>query len=292
MLAVVIHERGRKTLQVWETGRRMRIARTESFPDCYQYDFLPNSDILTAVCPRFGLLFLGIPSCKPLGTLEQPAIWNSVSSPAGNSVAIGNGNNTVETWELNRAHLGRKGLRKGQHRPAAQPPSQADMSRWYEALAGSDAKAARQCMISLEDAGDISIEFLEARLKPDTVDDAEMASPVRDLDSDDFSVRRQAAKKLEGLAGIAKTRLRERMEAAKSAEVQASLKRILVNADDYAIRDPERLRSVRAIECLEMVGSPRSRVVLVRLAGGARDSPVTKDAAAAIVRMDEWLSSD
>ncbi len=143
-----------------------------------------------------------------------------------------------------------------------------------------------------EDSGDRGVEFFETRLRPEMVRSAEILTLVRKLDSDEFRVRQECAKKLEGLARTAKGLLREQMDATESAEVRSSLRRILAVADDYCIRDIECLRSVRAIECLEIIGTLKSRILLKRLATGSPSSPVTQDARAALARLDEWITAE
>ena len=143
-----------------------------------------------------------------------------------------------------------------------------------------------------EDCGDRGVEFLEARLNPETVNTAEILPLVHELDSDDFLTRQESAKKLERHIRTAKTLLREQMDASKSEEVRTSLRRILRIADDYCIRDIDCLRSVRAIECLEVIGTSKARLLLKRLASGSPTSPVTQEANAAIVRLINWVTAD
>ena len=162
--------------------------------------------------------------------------------------------NGVGIWELDRASLGRKTGQSKEPRPASRVPSPADLSKWYDVLGRLDANPARETMTSLEESGDRAVEFLETRLKPEVVAEAEILALVRNLDSDKFRVRQKAFARGEVLAKIAKKQLREQMEGTQSAEVRQSLARLLAQADDYSISDPERLRCVRAIECLEVIG--------------------------------------
>jgi hypothetical protein len=288
ILAYTVSDRQHKVVEIWDTMRGHRVARMESIPDLINFMFIPNSDILVFANPRMGLVRLDSLARKPLGALGHPGIEQFRFSPTGTSVVVGAGKNTIETWDLDRSRLGRKGPRNPGTRAGA-AASEAELARRFETLAGADATAARKAMVAIEDAGDRGVDFLDSRLQAETVDDAAIGALLRDLDASDFGTRERASSRVESLSPVAKTRLKAIMATADSTEVQIRLKRALAHADDYAIRAPERLRAVRAVECLEMVGSPRSRQVLVRLAAGCPDSPLTKDAAAAIVRMDEWL---
>jgi hypothetical protein len=53
---------------------------------------------------------------------------------------------------------------------------------------------------------------------------------------------------------------------------------------------PDALRQLRAIQVLEQIGSPEARQILVALAQGAPAAPATRDAAAALARLDRRAS--
>jgi hypothetical protein len=52
---------------------------------------------------------------------------------------------------------------------------------------------------------------------------------------------------------------------------------------------PDALRHLRAIQVLEQIGSPDARQVLASLAQGAPAAPATRDAAAALARLDRRI---
>jgi hypothetical protein len=49
---------------------------------------------------------------------------------------------------------------------------------------------------------------------------------------------------------------------------------------------PKRLRELRAVEVLERIAAPAARAELKRLAGGAPEAGLTRDAAAALKRLE------
>jgi hypothetical protein len=293
LLACEVSRGDSRSVEVWDARWGKRIARLDGLGPSFVHQFLPNSDILTVFDYRSGgVAFYSIPSCKRLGTIEHREVGRISFCGDGRSLAIGEGKNSIGLWDLERARLGQTGTRTKERASAKGEPSEVELSGWYDAIGGSDAKAARKGMEGFEGSGDRSVEFLETRLKPETVGEAELLALVRELDSDEFRVRQDAVKKLEPLARIAKGQLQKQMEASRSAEVRTSLRRVLAAADDYCIRDAECLRCLRAIECLEVIGSAGSRRLLTRLAGGSPSSPVTQDASAALVRMDGWVSGE
>lgn len=54
---------------------------------------------------------------------------------------------------------------------------------------------------------------------------------------------------------------------------------------------PYALRQVRALQVLEQIGSPGARNILKSLAQGAPAAPATRDAAAALQRLDRGGSA-
>jgi hypothetical protein len=203
-LAFTVLDREQRTLEVWDTGQGKRLARMKLSLDWTTYRFLPNSNVLAAVDAPCGLVFFGFPSSKRRGTIAYPTITAFEFCRAGRSLAISRGKNAIDIFSLDRARLGQKGARNRESRDAVQAARQADLSRWYEALAGTDARAARESMKALESTGDRGVEFLETRPTRQTVGEDQILRLVRELASDEFSVRQQAQRSLGALARTAK----------------------------------------------------------------------------------------
>lgn len=53
------------------------------------------------------------------------------------------------------------------------------------------------------------------------------------------------------------------------------------------LKDPERLRALRAIEVLENIGTAEAQRTLQRLAGGAAEAQQTREAKASLERLDQ-----
>src|SRR5262249_42274133 len=107
---------------------------------------------------------------------------------------------------------------------------------------------------------------------------------IEGLDSDDNSTRERASAELKKLTFQAAPQLREALRKPASAEV-ARRGRALLEA---LLRDPgspDRLREVRAVQLLEMIGSSDARSLLKSLAGGEPLSPLTRDAKEALGRL-------
>jgi hypothetical protein len=285
---VSLHEQ--KAIEVWDTRRGKRIARLD-VPSLQQ--FLLNSNILAVLSDHSPqLAFYDVPSCERIGATQCQIPGEFSLCGGGYSVAIAEGKSRIGIWGLKLAEAPENNPQHREWHAAAPSPSQAEFSRWYDTLGGPDATAARLTMRSLESSGDAGVEFLKTRLKPESVGEAEILALVRALDSDDYRVREAAFRRGEAMARAAKVQLQQQMALTKSAEVRASLRRILASVEYFCIRDMNCLRSLRAIECLEVIASRRSRQLLSSLASGSPSSPVTQDARAALDRMNLRVSAD
>ena len=69
------------------------------------------------------------------------------------------------------------------------------------------------------------------------------------------------------------------------AEARQRIDDLLKRLDQTELT-PEMLRQVRAVEALERAGTPEARAVLEKLGQGAADAPLTREARAALGRMN------
>ena len=89
---------------------------------------------------------------------------------------------------------------------------------------------------------------------------------------------------MEELGEIAKPALTKALAGDPSREARKQMEELLDALDRSLAGD--RLRMLRAVEVLEMLGSPEARGVLKRLAGGAPEAFLTRQAKAALERFD------
>ncbi len=105
---------------------------------------------------------------------------------------------------------------------------------------------------------------------------------IADLDNDDFDVREKATRDLEEVGEAAGSALRKAVAGRPSAEARSRAERLLKR---LATPAPDLLRERRAVEALESTGGAEAREVLERLAGGAAESRLTREAKASLVRL-------
>jgi hypothetical protein len=161
-----------------------------------------------------------------------------------------------------------------------------ELEALWAGLAGDDALQARQSVLALLRSPDQSLPFLGARLRPVPpplpADSQRIQAALRDLDSEEFEVRQRATRLFEQCSEQEVGLLRKALQGGPAPEVRQRLVRILEKHTAAAAE--ERLRLGRALVVLEHAGTPESRRLLERLAGGAAGAWLTEEARAALQR--------
>jgi hypothetical protein len=110
-----------------------------------------------------------------------------------------------------------------------------------------------------------------------------MQKLIADLDSSTTSERDRASEQLQQLNELAAPALRKALESS-SAEVRKRAERLLSRLDRPTMTGVD-ARPIRVVELLEHLGTAPARKLLRELAGGASDSRLTREAAAAVERL-------
>jgi len=165
---------------------------------------------------------------------------------------------------------------------------------WKE-LAGFDpdgkATQAYKSVCTLAASPQQTIELFKTRIKPiPKVDGDRIKQLIADLDSNNFAVRQKAETELERLNELAELAMKEAMEAKPPLEVKQRIEKLLAKLEG-AIGAGEKLRTWRAIETLEMIGTAEALDVLKMIAGGAREARVTQEAQTAVERLSRRVAT-
>ena len=140
-------------------------------------------------------------------------------------------------------------------------------------------------MWRLADHPDHSLPLLRRQLRPvPALPPGRIAGWVRDLDADDFQVRETAARELEKAGDLAETALRKAEAETSSLEVRRRVERLLGAVERGT--SPDALRQVRAVEVLEHAGTAEARELLEVLSRGAAEARATREARAALIRLE------
>jgi len=279
--------------------------------------FSPNGNVLTAVGMNRALYWWNLSTGYELPLLEANAMnWGVVFAPDGRSLATIGENNLIRLWEMKTSQercrfrspdknpgvlayspdgsllaqgsddttviLGDVtggGLSKDRSKES--PPSAAQLQSLWKDLAQADAATAYQAMVALVAVPGSSVPFLETHLP--------LASPASseqirrwaaDLDNSRFASRKEAMQELEKLGDFAEPVLRPLLLNKPSLETRQRVEELLKKLE----AGPERLRTLRAIEVLERIGTPSALRVLQKLASTRPTGSMAAEAQASLSR--------
>jgi DNA-directed RNA polymerase specialized sigma24 family protein len=211
------------------------------------------------------------------GTLagHKGSINSLAFSADGRVLVSGSEDTTAVVWDP----LGTRGA-------AALPPGAEALETCWADLGSSDAGHAFRALGKLVASPAGAVALLQKRLDPGVAPDGKrLAKLITDLDSDKFETRDAAMKELTQFVELAEPALRAARDKAPSAEARRRLEQLLKKLDGLGTSD-EPLRASRAVEALEYIGTPEARQLLTKLAGGAPETWLTREAKAAAGRLD------
>src|SRR5262249_4130844 len=132
-----------------------------------------------------------------------------------------------------------------------------------------------------------ALPLLRENLKPVRAVTAEqIAQLVKQLDHDDFDVREKATAELIRLGPTALPAVKKLLAGNPSVEAKRRAEEILEKVSDTG-ENQEWARMVRAVEALEYIGDADARKLLERMAAGGPEAQPTKDAKAALARLEK-----
>jgi RNA polymerase sigma factor (sigma-70 family) len=167
---------------------------------------------------------------------------------------------------------------------AAKLTADQERALWTD-LQSMDARQAFRAESALLAAPEQAVALLRERLRPTVRPDAQRLDRLlADLDSSEFAVRAKATAELEALGDLAEATLRKALEGQPSVEVRRRVEGLLKKVGG-TIPDPETLRTLRALEVLEQIGTPEAARVLKTMTGGADEALVTREAKESVRRL-------
>jgi RNA polymerase sigma factor (sigma-70 family) len=191
-------------------------------------------------------------------------------SPDGSLLLTADSDTTVLVWDQTGKHTLAK----------AEPLTvQALEARWAD-LASADAARAQQAVRTLATAPEQALAFLGKQLKPAPAPDAKrIAQLIAELDGGQFKNREEAMRELENMGDITAPALQTTINGNANLELKQRLQVLLEK-----FSTSQRLRTLRAVQVLEQMGTPESLALLVRLAQGEAIALLTREARAAVNR--------
>jgi RNA polymerase sigma factor (sigma-70 family) len=193
-------------------------------------------------------------------------------SPDGRMMASGSSDASALIWDVTG-----RGARHQPPRPCTIP----QLNNLWSDLAATDAAVGYRAICNLRASPRQALPLFEQHLGPVPAPDAKrLAQALRNLDSDQFTLRQQATKELEQMGEAAEMSLRQVLAEKPSLEVRQRVAMLLAR-----LEGAEQLRQMRSLEVLEQAGDSESRRLLTALARGAPQARLTREVQAALDRM-------
>lgn len=156
----------------------------------------------------------------------------------------------------------------------------------WDDLASMDGNKAYQALGSLIAAPEHAIPLLQTHLQPMLPPEPEKVRQwIVDLDSKDFAIRQKANVELEKAAEFVESALRQRLSDKPPLETRRRVEKILDTLAQDARSSPSLLRSLRAVEVLEYIGTTEARQKVSTLAQGHESAWLTREAKVALQRL-------
>jgi RNA polymerase sigma factor (sigma-70 family) len=280
----VIDREARRDVRAWDavTGRRLPHLDVEGNPQCIL--FSPDGRTVL-IGDREEIRLREVATGQERGRLPgHHATWVSALavSEDGRLLASGGDDSQVLVWDL----TGR--APDGRWRTERLTPEQRAAA--WGALAGADARAAYGALWLLAADPEGTAALLRERLRPaPAADGAQVQRLLAELNSGKFAVRDKASAELGRLGEAAEPALRKALDGRPSEELRRRLLKLLERLE--AVPSAERLRELRAVEVLEQIGTAAAVRELARLADGAPEARLTREARAARERLARRLAS-
>jgi WD40 repeat protein len=270
-------------IQLFDTSPGKEILRMKIDGDDYpnQIALSPNGQSLLTcdVADGFGTVTLwDLRHRRKAATLVGHAseVRAMAFAPDGRSFASAGEDGTIVIWDATRF------LRHDQQHADRPVPAEGLLT----ALSAEDAGQAWRAVWDLVDRPEQALVLLRSHLRPAGLLDAkEVARRLADLDDDDFDVREQASAWLEKQGETIEPTLRQALAARPSPEAErrlVALLRLLPQPAETA----EGLLALRATAVLEGIGTEDACRQLRELAVGHPDALLTREAKAALQRLE------
>ena len=209
---------------------------------------------------------------------EEFRLWCAAFAPDSKTLATGGTGCAVTLWDM---------APRGWERRTVVRADWRQLERWGAALEGSDGVAAYRAVWSLA-AADNGVAYLRSQLPiAEELTDQEVRKLIANLDSQRFTTREAAMRRLRLLGTRAELALREALTKKPTLEMRRRIDELLerIAVTEEARPRGEELRQLRAVWALEVSGSAPARKLLHSVARGATRPRVAREAQLALGRL-------
>jgi hypothetical protein len=161
-----------------------------------------------------------------------------------------------------------------------------DLNSCWRRLMSDNAAIAFDAVCGLSATPEQTVSFLSEHLRPALPPDAsETRLLIADLDHEWFEIRKKSSSDLERLGEPVIPTLRKVLDGDVPVETRKRTDELLARLNPATPRG-ELLRTLRAIEVLETIGTPEALESLKLLAAGGPEARLTREAKASIERLE------
>ena len=149
----------------------------------------------------------------------------------------------------------------------------ADLARLWAALADPDTPKAFKATLTLSRGDENVVAYIREQIGEPRPDESNVAALIEQLDSDRYSKRAEASRKLAELGPEAIGAMRAALKTAESAEIRQRLRTLLTRLAVPTKRRSDLLRRRRAEAVLRRIGTPEAIELLRQLEADNESSP-------------------
>jgi RNA polymerase sigma factor (sigma-70 family) len=218
-------------------------------------------------------------SGQEVGQLKghQGGVVSLAFSADGERLLSGSVDTTALVWDV--------GTRLRAAESAEVAPGSKELEQLWADLGGSDSARAFAAQQRLARHPAEAARLVKEHLRPAAAaEPGRLAQLVANLDSRQFAARQQAVAELEALGDQARAALEKALAGDVSLEVRQRIEGLLGKVNGKP--GGGLVRDLRAVETLELAGGAEARRELEVLAGGAPAARLTREARAALQRLD------
>jgi RNA polymerase sigma factor (sigma-70 family) len=164
---------------------------------------------------------------------------------------------------------------------AASKLSKEDWDKLWQQLAATDPAEAFQAVCNLIARPEEAVPSLQTGWNSPRATAPQIQQWLKDLDSNQFALRKNATAELERFGVNHEELLRKALQEAGSLEVRQRLEQIVRRLE------PPRLRRTRMLEALEQIASVQARRFLQALAGQTENTDLSREATASLRRLEQ-----